>query len=1220
MFSRNLSGGNNTVGEPTLALGFCFFGIVVGCFFTYTLSRIEGVKPPYTVCLFIFGICIALIADELDDNGSEDTLVRSIKQWMDIDPDLMLYTLLPPLLFDEAMKLDAHQVQTCFVPSALLAAPGAAYGAYMQSLVCYYMLDYGWSHLFCFMVGSVLCATDPVSVVGMLKSVSGGSTSTVKLTYLITGESLLNDGTALVLFEAIVSEQYNSSFSIVTYFVKVLFISPLLGFALGLGCVYVLAITRRRLDPEDNIIQVAITISTAYLSFFIAQYTLEVSGILCCCAAGLVIAWRAPALILNPEHMEVVWSTLEWIGNTMIFLVAGLIVGKYSYVIEAKDIGSIFIIYITMMLIRLSMLCICYYPVKHGFIKEYSGKDVLFSAFGGLRGAISLALVLIIEEHLDTVATDDVNNHNRYFPAEDGYRAMFIICGVVFLTIVFNGTFAGAFFTWLYGSRLDSSSVDEIIFHYVEKRIRRKARDFIRHTELLPPFDRKEVRKLCYCYKYIYSKKKAKKDASKVLGTTSNDEEDTYTTDTNELSEGAKMMHDRQIGKVNIEFESSVSGKHEVARAYMKQSYNEDSVAHQHSGGMVIKSEPEKLISDRKLEKYRKREEKEKSGGARSLVSSLAETMGFHGDSSREPSLRGADVPDSPTSVSTSGEDGNIVASKQQSSFLAGIGAIFFGSSSQSDSSIDIDRRYSESVYRTREDGVEVQLNNNLVIKFRQVFHGITKHCYMRQIQGGRIVRGSTVALTLLHASRHGLETCDIGMTDFNVIEEKFAYNLKWKERWQWVLEHVAGESENSWLHQQISRIIASFEGDKVYILTSFLESHNYAQRILAKYLGEKGYVDTPEEGMVISESKVAMRRADRLLKEIDGEVVSFHATEMVARMVLNMANDTVMEFEEEGILSEKNTEIFLQRGYEDISNLSGDHYLHTYQRREAKRLANIAESSKSARPSRIWAWTSSLMTAFARDDQDSESVLTLPTSPQGGGPIKYTKSAFDQDDRRTSISTDDQIRAKIGNDESDDDASDDDVVIKQESMKEEYRHKAIMKTDSEQDLKKEPSRTKDVERWDHGDEIIDANGFVEEEGGASSSGTGSPGKKYTEVYESETDSDVSEVEGGGVSTRSITYNEDGLELSASRRVSDIDAAMRDFEYREEHALDMHSEAKRQSLVALAKKDIDDIEREFEEEQESRKEELELEQEEANRLLERDSSLAESDKGGKKDI
>jgi NhaP-type Na+/H+ or K+/H+ antiporter len=886
MFSRNLSSSADTVGEPTLALGFCFFGIVVGCFFTYILSRVEGVKPPYTVCLFIFGICIALIADELDENGSEDTLVRSIKQWMDIDPDLMLYTLLPPLLFDEAMKLDAHQVQTCFIPSALLAAPGAAYGAWMQSLVCYYMLGYGWSSLFCFMVGSVLCATDPVSVVGMLKSVSGGSTSTVKLTYLITGESLLNDGTALVLFEAIVSEQYSSSFSIVTYFVKVLFISPLLGFALGLGCVYVLAITRRRLDPEDNIIQVAITISTAYLSFFIAQYTLGVSGILCCCAAGLVIAWRAPALILNPEHMEVVWSTLEWIGNTMIFMVAGLIVGKYSHTIEARDIGSIFIIYITMMIIRLSMLGICYYPVKHGFIKEYSGKDVLFSAFGGLRGAISLALVLIIEEHLDTMATDDVNDHNRYFPAEDGYRAMFIICGVVFLTIVFNGTFAGAFFTWLYGSRLDSSSVDDIIFHYVEKRIRRKARDFIRHTELLPPFDKKEVKKLCYCYKYIYSKKKPKKDQSNALSTTSNDDDEVE-----HLSEGAKMMRERQMGKVDIEYESSVSGKHEIARAYAKKSYNEESAAHQHSGGMVIKSEPEKLISDRKLEKYRKREEKEKQGGTRSIVSSLAETMGFN--SSEKNSVRAGEVPDSPTSISTSGEDGNIVAAKQHSSFLAGIGAIFFGNGSQSESSIDIDRRYSESVYRTREDGTEVQLNNNLVIKFRQVFHGITKHCYMRQIQGGRIVRGSTVALTLLHASRHGLETCDVGMTDFTILEEKFEFNLRWKERWQWVLDNIVGNNEDSWLHRWVSLIIASFEGDKVYMLTSFLESHNYAQRILAKYLGEKGYVDTPEEGMVISESKVAMTRADELLKAIDPEIVSFHATEMVARMVLNMANDT---------------------------------------------------------------------------------------------------------------------------------------------------------------------------------------------------------------------------------------------------------------------------------------------------------------------------------------
>ena len=139
----------------------------------------------------------------------------------------------------------------------------------------------------------------------------------------------------------------------------------------------------------------------------------------------------------------------------------------------------------------------------------YKAKSIMakasVSTFGGLRGAISLALVLIIEKHLNDPDSDaEDGDTSRYFDAEHGRKAMVIICCCVFMTIVINGSLAGLFFQKLYGSRL-SSDVDEIIFHYVEKRIRRKARDFISHTDVLPPFDAEEVKKLCHCFDYHFS-------------------------------------------------------------------------------------------------------------------------------------------------------------------------------------------------------------------------------------------------------------------------------------------------------------------------------------------------------------------------------------------------------------------------------------------------------------------------------------------------------------------------------------------------------------------------------------------------------------------------------------------------------------------------------------------------------------------------------------------
>ena len=92
------------------------------------------------------------------------------------------------------------------------------------------------------------------------------------------------------------------------------------------------------------------------------------------------------------------------------------------------------------------------------------------------------------------------------------------------------------------------------------------------------------------------------------------------------------------------------------------------------------------------------------------------------------------------------------------------------GGSSNTDGNIKVNRRHSESVYRKRYTmGTAYTLNNDLIVKFRQVFRD-RKHYYMRQIANGRLTRGSSVALTLLHASRHGTETCDIpGLTTTTV-------------------------------------------------------------------------------------------------------------------------------------------------------------------------------------------------------------------------------------------------------------------------------------------------------------------------------------------------------------------------------------------------------------------------------------------------------------------
>lgn len=74
--------------------------------------------------------------------------------------------------------------------------------------------------------------------------------------------------------------------NVIVYFLKVIFVSPIVGALMGLLSVLVIGFANRRLGEEDRMVQMATTLSCAYLSFFVAEYSIGVSGVICCCSSG----------------------------------------------------------------------------------------------------------------------------------------------------------------------------------------------------------------------------------------------------------------------------------------------------------------------------------------------------------------------------------------------------------------------------------------------------------------------------------------------------------------------------------------------------------------------------------------------------------------------------------------------------------------------------------------------------------------------------------------------------------------------------------------------------------------------------------------------------------------------------------------------------------------------------------------------------------------------
>ena len=260
---------------------FLFVGLTLGAVVTYLLSRYAQALP-YTLVQFVLGVIIAQIYVHFGVLGD------SIDQWLQISPHLLLFVFLPALLFGEAMNLKIYHIKAAFSSSVLMAGPGAIFGAYALAFLCIRILPYNWSWALYLELGAILCATDPVAVDSLLKSVKASP----NLTMVVTSESLLNDGSALVLYNLFAmaisktGEGGMSSLNVLIYFIRVIFISPLLGASFGLLTIFSFNIINRRSKADDVTVQVALSLCCAYLSFFVGEYVVHVSGVLTCCAAG----------------------------------------------------------------------------------------------------------------------------------------------------------------------------------------------------------------------------------------------------------------------------------------------------------------------------------------------------------------------------------------------------------------------------------------------------------------------------------------------------------------------------------------------------------------------------------------------------------------------------------------------------------------------------------------------------------------------------------------------------------------------------------------------------------------------------------------------------------------------------------------------------------------------------------------------------------------------
>ena len=277
-------------------------------------------------------------------------------------------------------------------------------------------------------LASILAATDPVAVVAILKSTG----AQIKLNMLIEGESLLNDGSASIFYFVFADMILNPTFSFVGFlekFARLTLGGAVLGWGMGIICTIIM----RQLLHSSTLLAI-MSFFAAYTTFFLAEASIvkmHVSGILAVVVLGLYLGGTIrPRMSPHSAHsLHDVWSFAQFMMETLLFLLTGGFIGvflsKGDSQLGAADVGKVIALNILLLIIRFMVQGI-WWPLLNCIGFKISWKEYILMSYSGLRGAIGLAIGLLV--YLNT-------NYDAYFRD----FTILSISGVIIFTVLVQG-------------------------------------------------------------------------------------------------------------------------------------------------------------------------------------------------------------------------------------------------------------------------------------------------------------------------------------------------------------------------------------------------------------------------------------------------------------------------------------------------------------------------------------------------------------------------------------------------------------------------------------------------------------------------------------------------------------------------------------------------------------------------------------------------------------
>jgi Na+/H+ antiporter len=379
-------------------------------------SRAIGV--PYPIVLVLGGLVMGFVPGVPE---------------VELDPELVLVIFLPPLLYSAAFFASLRDLRYDLRSISMLAIGLVIATACAVAVVAHALID-GLPWAAAFALGAIVAPTDPLAATEIGRRLGLPR----RIATILEGESLINDGTALVIYRVAVGA-VGGTFSLADAGVK--FVAGAAGgIAIGLAVGWVIAEIRKRLD--DPPVEVTISLLTGYAAYVPAE-RVGASGVLAAVTIGIYIGWRAPEISSSRQRIAgySMWTILTFLLNALLFVLIGLQLPLILEGLQDEPLGEL--IGVAAAVAAVVIVCrLLWMHLMTGAIRaldrrasqrERRGtwRGRMVGGWAGMRGAVSLAAALALPAD---------------FPARD--QLLFITFGVILATLVLQGLTLPAVIRW----------------------------------------------------------------------------------------------------------------------------------------------------------------------------------------------------------------------------------------------------------------------------------------------------------------------------------------------------------------------------------------------------------------------------------------------------------------------------------------------------------------------------------------------------------------------------------------------------------------------------------------------------------------------------------------------------------------------------------------------------------------------------------------------------